>query len=118
MGVIAGVHYLHSYSPVIVHGDLKPVSSFNAIITNADFSSDLKRNIIVDDQRNARLCDFGISRALTAPGTSGLTTTSAHTGTERYLSYELVVAEDACSPTTASDVYALGCIGFEMSRDN
>lgn len=27
MGVIAGVNYIHSYSPTIVHGDLKPVSN-------------------------------------------------------------------------------------------
>ncbi len=72
-----------------------------------------KGNILIDEQRNPRLCDFGISRELTAAGTSGLTTTSAHTGTERYLSYELL--EDECVPTTASDVYALACIGLEVS---
>lgn len=43
-------------------------------------------------------------------------TTSQHTGTERYLSYELVTAEDICQPTTASDVYALACIGLEVSQ--
>jgi len=74
-----------------------------------------KLNILIDDQRNPRLCDFGISCMLTQPGTTGLTTTSPHHGTERYLSYELVVSEDACSPTTASDVYALACIGLEVS---
>ena len=71
-----------------------------------------KANILIDDQGNARLCDFGISRELTEAGTSGLTTTSAHTGTERYLSYELL--EDTCVPTTASDVYALACTGLEV----
>jgi serine/threonine protein kinase len=75
----------------------------------------LKGNILIDDQRNARLCDFGISHMLTEEGTSGLTTVSEHTGTERYLSYELVVSEDA--PTTASDVYALACIGLQVSRE-
>jgi hypothetical protein len=38
MGVIAGVHYLHTYSPVIVHGDLKPVSGFNASLIDRDCS--------------------------------------------------------------------------------
>jgi serine/threonine protein kinase len=38
MGVIAGVHYLHTYSPVIVHGDLKPVSRFNASRIDVDCS--------------------------------------------------------------------------------
>ena len=72
-----------------------------------------KGNILIDGHRNARLCDFGISRELTEAGTTGLTTTSAHTGTERYLSYELL--EETCVPTTASDVYALACTGLEVS---
>jgi serine/threonine protein kinase len=78
-----------------------------------------KGNILIDDQGNPRLCDFGISRILTEAGGTGLTTTSPHTGTEPYLSYELVVWEgNACTPTTASDVHALACIGLEVSREN
>jgi serine/threonine protein kinase len=73
-----------------------------------------KGNILIDEQRNARLCDFGISRELTDVRTS-LTTTSAFNGTMPYLSRELVDSEDACTPTTASDVYALACIGLEAS---
>jgi serine/threonine protein kinase len=73
---------------------------------------DLKGNILIDENWNARLCDFGISRRLTETGTRSLTTTSAHTGTEWYLSYELL--EDMCVPTTAGDVYALACIGLEV----
>ena len=72
-------------------------------------------NILIDDQLNARLCDFGISRILAEEGTTGCTTTSEHTGTERYLSYELVLSDDTSDPTTASDIYALGCIGLEAS---
>jgi hypothetical protein len=53
---------------------------------------------------------------LTEAGTSGLTTTSAHTGTVRYLSYELI--EDTCVPTTASDVYALACTGLEVGYED
>jgi serine/threonine protein kinase len=74
--------------------------------------SDPKGNILIDEKRNARLCDFGISRILAEAGTTGNTTTSTHTGTARYLSYELL--EDPCIPTTASDVYALGCTGLEV----
>jgi hypothetical protein len=46
-------------------------------------------------------------------GSSGMTTTTAHTGTARYLAYELVMAE-AAVPTIASDIYATGCIGLEV----
>jgi hypothetical protein len=47
-------------------------------------------------------------------GNSGMTTTTHHTGTERYLAYELVMAGDEAIPTTASDIHAVGCIGLEV----
>ena len=73
-----------------------------------------KGNILIDDQLNARLCDFGLARMISkAAGTR-----SEHASTTRYLSYELVVSEASChGPTTASDVYALACIGLEASRN-
>jgi serine/threonine protein kinase len=46
-----------------------------------------------------------------------MTTTSNHTGTTRYLSFELVSDDDdgdPTRPTTASDVWALACIGWEV----
>lgn len=47
-------------------------------------------------------------------GSNGLATTTHYTGTECYLSYELIVAEEEASPTIASDIHALGCIGLEF----
>ena len=44
-----------------------------------------------------------------------MTTTTHHTGTERYLARELVLDGDDATPTTASDVHAVGCIGLEVS---
>lgn len=43
-----------------------------------------------------------------------MTTTTEHTGTERYLAPELVTS-NIPTPTSASDVYALGCLGLEVS---
>jgi serine/threonine protein kinase len=43
-----------------------------------------------------------------------MTTTTAHTGTERYLAPELVNGDDLEYPTPASDIYALGCLGLEV----
>lgn len=43
-----------------------------------------------------------------------MTTISAHTGTDRYLAYELVLGGETAAPTTASDIFALGCIGLEV----
>lgn len=61
------------------------------------------------------LCDFGLARIFLEEGNTGLTTTSEHTGTSRYLAPELVAGEHSVHPTTASDVYALGCLGLEVS---
>ena len=45
-----------------------------------------------------------------------MTTTTEHTGTERYLAPELVTDDADVHPTMASDVYALGCLGLDVSR--
>ncbi|KAF9262809.1 kinase-like protein [Marasmius fiardii PR-910] len=42
--IAAGLEYLHSHSPIIVHGDVKGA------------------NILVDDNYSYRLADFGLSR--------------------------------------------------------
>ncbi|KIM30939.1 hypothetical protein M408DRAFT_327855 [Serendipita vermifera MAFF 305830] len=47
-------------------------------------------------------------------GGTGLTTTSEHTGTTRYLAPELVASDTTVYPTLSSDVYALGCLGLEF----
>ncbi|KAG8815231.1 hypothetical protein FRC17_000780 [Serendipita sp. 399] len=97
-GVVQGLDYLHNVDPAIVHGDLKP------------------KNILIDDFRRPRICDFGLSRIVLEEGHSGLTTTAAHTGTPRYLAYELVISEDdMAKPTRESDIYALGCVGLDVS---
>lgn len=94
--VVAGVHYLHSQIPSIVHGDLKP------------------ENILIDDGGHARLSDFGLVRLFSDQDedTEGINTTSPHTGTTRYLAYELVAGDEVLLPTMASDMYALGCVGL------
>ncbi|KIM30273.1 hypothetical protein M408DRAFT_40255, partial [Serendipita vermifera MAFF 305830] len=94
--IVSGVNYLHSFNPVLIHGDLKP------------------RNVLIDESGNAKICDFGLSRIFLDEGCTGMTTTSVHTGTERYLAHELVVGGDEARPTTASDVHAMGCIGLEF----
>jgi serine/threonine protein kinase len=50
-------------------------------------------------------------------GSSGLTTSTPHTGTERYLAPELLIEEDGDPPVpnSESDIYALGCVGLKAS---
>jgi len=60
------------------------------------------------------ICDFGPAQIFLEKGHTDMTTSSEHTGTARYLAPELVV-ETPTYPTTASDVYALGCLGLKVS---
>ncbi|PVG01099.1 kinase-like protein [Serendipita vermifera] len=94
--VINGLQYLHNFNPVIVHADLKP------------------SNVLITEGGVGKICDFGLVRLIQEEMHTGLTTTTAHTGTIRYLAYELVQNMREAKPNTASDIYALGCIGMEF----
>ncbi|KAG8967815.1 hypothetical protein FRC05_001911 [Tulasnella sp. 425] len=95
-GAARGLVYLHSLSPPIYHGDIKP------------------QNVLVHDNLEAMLCDFGISRfILTAGEHSGFTTSDTCSGTSGYKAREIL---DESDPTTATDVYAFsGLILATMS---
>lgn len=75
--------------------------------------NDSQGNVLIDDSGNPRICDFGLVHIFLEEEHTGLTTTSVHTGTDRYLAPELL-SEDGERPSTASDVWALGCIGLEV----
>jgi serine/threonine protein kinase len=77
----------------------------------------LQRKVLVDDDGVAKICDVGLLRLVRDSVPSGVTIYSTHIETMRYLSYELVSAghEDHPKPTTASDIYALACIGIWVS---
>jgi serine/threonine protein kinase len=72
--------------------------------------------VLIDNERCPRICDFGLSHFFLEEESSGYTTTTEHTGTDRYLAYELVVgtSDTIIRPTTQSDIWALGCIGLEV----
>jgi serine/threonine protein kinase len=127
--VAEGLNYIHKFSVpfslndsspdsakdniTLVHGDLKPVGFFLHFGTVKGPHILLQKNVLVDEHGVAKICDFGLVRLIIPTGTIGIATKSGHTGTPRYLSYELV--NDDASPTQASDVHALGCIGMEVS---
>ncbi|KAG8967809.1 hypothetical protein FRC05_001905 [Tulasnella sp. 425] len=88
-GAARGLEHLHSRTPRIVHGDIKPA------------------NVVIQDNLEAALCDFGLSRIILDLGKpSGLTTTGNRVGgTAGYQAKELLEGNNA---TPAVDVYAFG----------
>lgn len=86
--ILSGVKTAHQHG--IVHRDLKP------------------QNILIDDEGNAKITDFGIA---IANEDNSYTRTNAVVGSVQYLSPEQVRGHVA---TQQSDIYSLGIILYEM----
>ncbi|KAG8753676.1 hypothetical protein FRC14_005819 [Serendipita sp. 396] len=94
--IAAGLQYLHSQKPSIIHGDLKP------------------GNILIDDEGVARLCDFGLAR-LGEDGEATITGTVMYT--PRYAAPELSVPKrihGKITETTRTDIYSLACVAYQF----
>jgi serine/threonine-protein kinase len=91
LDVSAAVQYAHHN--LVVHRDLKPA------------------NILVTAEGTPKLLDFGIAKLLDATPGDGATATLLHAMTPAYASPEQVRGGPI---TTASDVYALGVVLYEL----
>lgn len=83
----------HKHQGRIIHRDVKP------------------SNILIDQYGIPMLTDFGIARSLESRGASRLTTTGGGVGTRAYMAPEQWSGQDADHRV---DIYALGCVFFEM----
>ncbi len=89
---IAGaLDYAHRHG--VIHRDIKP------------------ENILLHDGR-ALVADFGIALAASKAGSTRMTETGMSLGTPHYMSPEQAMGEREI--TARSDVYALGCVLYEM----
>jgi len=89
-GILAALEYSHQRG--IVHRDIKPA------------------NIMITDQGDVKVMDFGIARALADLGAT-LTNTWNIVGTAQYLSPEQALGEVA---DLRSDIYSTGCLLYEV----
>ncbi|KAG8941878.1 hypothetical protein FRC04_004055 [Tulasnella sp. 424] len=88
--VARGLAFLHSQSPPICHGDIKP------------------ENVLMNGFCEAALSDFGLSRVIQeSDASTGLTTGYEAKGSHRYMAPELLLEPNA-KPSLESDVYAFG----------
>ncbi|BFU48074.1 Stk1 family PASTA domain-containing Ser/Thr kinase [Krasilnikovia sp. MM14-A1004] len=88
--ICAALEFSHRHG--IIHRDIKP------------------GNVMMTQNGQVKVMDFGIARAL-ASGATTMTQTSAVIGTAQYLSPEQARGE---SVDARSDVYAAGCVLFEL----
>jgi TolB-like protein len=84
----------HAHARGIIHRDIKP------------------ENVLLTRDGQALVADFGIARALDAAGGEKLTETGLALGTPAYMSPEQAAGDG--QPDSRSDIYALGCMLYEM----
>ncbi|KAG8914439.1 hypothetical protein FRC00_013608 [Tulasnella sp. 408] len=75
-------------------------------------------NVLINDNLDAVLCDFGLAKFAEGSGTSlSLSTSTAIQETIRYMSPELVMKSEA-KHTPESDVWAWACTVFQIITDS
>jgi len=90
--IALGVSYLHSQSPPVIHGDLKP------------------DNVLIGPTGRAKISDFGLSAAF--EDLQLFTTVSLYAGSARYMAPEVV--EGTAHKSCSSNVYSFGTVAFEI----
>ncbi|KIL47669.1 Stk1 family PASTA domain-containing Ser/Thr kinase [Jeotgalibacillus campisalis] len=105
--------YIQHHSPVPMKDAIKIMSQLTSAISHAHHNGIIHRdikpqNILVDNNGDIKITDFGIAMALSA---TSITQTNSVMGTVHYLSPEQARGGIA---TKKSDIYSLGIVMFEL----
>lgn len=92
--VAAGLAFLHSMNPTLIHQDIKP------------------DNIMIGDNGLYMITDFGVSAHAKSTLRKSMSTAFASAGTTAYMAPERFSKDNA--PIKANDVWSLGAMVYEM----
>lgn len=92
--VAAGLAYLHSMNPTLIHQDIKP------------------DNIMIGDNGAYMITDFGVSAHAKSTLRKSLSTQFASAGTTAYMAPERFSKDN--TPIKANDIWSLGAMVYEM----
>ncbi len=92
--VAAGLAYLHSMNPTLIHQDIKP------------------DNIMIGDNGTYMITDFGVSAHVKPTLRKSLSTQLASAGTTAYMAPERFSKDN--TPIKANDIWSLGAMVYEM----
>lgn len=96
-GIVKGMAFLHERTTPVLHHDCKSA------------------NVLVDDEWNAMLCDFGMATGVGMTSMSLVNTSSRNrSGTYLYSAPEALMPEDDFVFDTRCEVYTLGLIIWEV----
>ncbi|KAH7923797.1 kinase-like protein [Leucogyrophana mollusca] len=102
LDVALGLEYLHSFDPPVIHGDLKGA------------------NILITADLRACVADFGLCTLAQDSNLQFTNSSSNGKGSAPWMAPELFSEDDAEQKrkTCASDIYAFGCVGYEIFSGN